>query len=320
MFVAGRTFSPLNSRFPATCVVENCTPPEIKRDFPGRDGYDPQFLGSKLPLPQLSPNARQQVAPLLEDPTKSELKYTHFSVVMSKMRRLPYFTAVNIDGSQLRSVPRNDRWGFDDRIAREHQLGHEAYRHSHFDRGHMVRRLDPVWGPDAEQANDDTFVFTNAALQHRDLNRKEWVALEEHLLSHARTTDGKMTVMTGPVLAESDPGFDNDGRLSPATQIPRQFWKVAIWNNPVEGLKGTAFVLSQSDLLGSGDRQSGDLDPGRFEVYQVPIGELEAMTQIRFTGVSPVGETTTETKKLGNVGEVELGTCQLASPIVRNRV
>ena len=147
-------------------------------DFPNRDGYEPGFLGRSLPLPGMSSALQQDVAPLLSDPSRGELKYTHFSVVMSKMRRLPILTAVNIDGAQLKSVPRNDRWVTDNRIAREHQLGNEAYKSNDIDRGHMVRRLDPVWGEEAVQANADTFVYTNSALQHKDLNRREWVALE----------------------------------------------------------------------------------------------------------------------------------------------
>lgn len=266
-----------------TAPIVSDEPPAPLAPYPNRDGYDPGFLGPELPLPHLAPAEHSQVAPLLDDPTKSELKYTHFSLVMNKMRRLPFFTAVNIDGSQLKSVPRQDRWVTDDRISREHQLGNEAYKNNDLDRGHMVRRLDPVWGKDAAQANADTFVYTNSALQHKDLNRREWVALEEHILKHARTTDDKMSVFTGPVFRDDDPIFDNDGRVSPPTQIPQQFWKMAVWNNPTKGLQGTAFVLSQEELIDPESYRDGNFDPGRFAVYQVPIPELEKMTQMQFS-------------------------------------
>ena len=248
-------------------------------DFPNRDGYDVDFLGPDLALPKLSPELEKQAAPLLSDPSETELKYTHFSVIMHKMRRLPILTAVNINGAELRSVPRNDRWVTDDRMSRDYQLGNEAYTNNDLDRGHMVRRLDPVWGEKAEQANSDTFVYTNCALQHKDLNRKEWVALEEHILNNARTTDKKMTVLTGPVFSSKDPIFDNGGRVSPPTHIPQQFWKVAVWNNGENALEGTAFVLSQAELIDTEDYRDGKFDPGRFDVYQVPMEQLEKMTQ-----------------------------------------
>ena len=114
----------------------------------------------------------------------------------------------------------------------------------------MVRRLDPVWGDKADQANRDTFVYTNAALQHKDLNQREWLALEDHILEHANTTDSKLTVFTGPVFKDDDPEFDNNGRVDPPTQIPLKFWKLAVWNEPGEGLKGAAFVMSQEDYRG----------------------------------------------------------------------
>lgn len=296
----------------ARSLVDAPSPVERGRDFPHRDGYDRGFLGSELPLPKLSPEQQKQVAPLLSDPTQSELKYTHFSIVMSKMRRLPFLTAVNIDGANLKSVARKDSWVLDNRIAHEHQLGQAAYVNNDLDKGHMVRRLDPVWGDNAVQANADTFAYTNAALQHKDLNRKEWVALEDHILTHARTTDQKMTVFTGPVLSSDDPVFDNGDRLSPPAQIPQQFWKVAVWNNPTEGLQGTAFVLSQEELIDSADHRDGRFDPGRFEMYQVPISELQQMTGIDF---GPIADAEKHSRKLKTAQDVCLGKAALDTPI-----
>lgn len=252
----------------------------------------------------MSPELAKKAASLVANPTESELKYTHFSVVMHKMRRLPIFTAVNIDGEKLRSVPRNDDWDTDERIAREHQLGNEAYKHNDLDRGHMVRRLDPVWGQKAEQANADTFVYTNAALQHKDLNRREWVALEEHILDHARAEDKKLTILTGPVFSDKDPVFDNNGRVSPPTQIPQQFWKVAVWSNERKELEGTAFLLSQAELVDSEDFRDGKFDPGRFDLYQVPIERLEGLTSLEF---GPVDDVAPGGKMLVTASDMDLG-------------
>lgn len=285
---------------------------ERGEDFPHRDGYEPGFLGLELSLPKLSPEQQKQAAPLLSDPSQTELKYTHFSIVMSRMRRLPFLTAVNIDGANLKSVARKDRWVLDNRLAKYHQLGGEAYSGNDLDRGHMVRRLDPVWGENAVQADADTFAYTNAALQHKDLNRKEWAALEEHILTHARTTEQKMSVFTGPVFNPDDPVFDNGGKVHPSTQIPQQFWKVAVWNNPTEGLQGAGFVLSQEELIDRADHRDGKFDPGRFEVYQVPIRELEEMTGIDF---GPVADTTRRGRKLKTAEDVELGMAALETPI-----
>jgi len=66
-----------------------------------------------------------------------------------------------------------------------------------------TRRLDPVWGSDAvaKQADADTFCFTNACPQHKDLNQKEWLKLEDYVLDNSDAHDLKVCVLTGPVFA-----------------------------------------------------------------------------------------------------------------------
>jgi len=107
-------------------------------------GYDPGFLAQSIELPTLAAERQADVAPLL-DGSGHELKYTHFSVMMSRSRQLALFTAVNIDGQQLVAVKRSkDASYFDPRIERDYQMGPEVYKHPKLDRGHLVRRLDPV--------------------------------------------------------------------------------------------------------------------------------------------------------------------------------
>lgn len=64
-------------------------------------------------------------------------------------------TAVNIDGAALVDVPRGDEWRLDDRIPADWQAGPDVYARNDLDRGHLVRRRDPVWGDRAAQANSD---------------------------------------------------------------------------------------------------------------------------------------------------------------------
>jgi endonuclease G len=129
-------------------------------------------------------------------------------------------------------------------------------------------------------------------MQHEALNQKEWLALEDHVLGSAKALGQKMTVLTGPIFHDDDPKFDNKGAVKPPTQIPMQFYKVVVWNDKKDGLKAAAFVLSQEDLVNR-DRSlfKGEFNPGRFDVYQVPLQELEDMTQMKF---GPLGNVTNE--------------------------
>lgn len=256
--------------------------------FPNREGYRTDFLGIDYPMPELGDSIKDKASHLIGKPDEIELKYNHFSIVQNKERKQCFFTACNIDGTQSKNVKRSGSWVIDGRIPREDQLGDEAYADNDLDRGHMVRRLDPAWGSSAALSSSDTFVYTNAAMQHGNLNQKSWLDLENHVLGSARGQ--KMTVLTGPVFSETDRTFTNHGRINPPTQIPEKFWKVVVWRDDKSNqLKGAAFVLSQSDIL---DRDSGlfkgGFNPGQFGIYQVPISQLEDMTDLHFAPVDDI--------------------------------
>lgn len=262
---------------------------ELTSSFPGRNGYDVNFLGKPLPLPKIGAAWAGQVAELIGKPGESELKYGNFSIVMNGERRQPFFTAVNIDGAKMEEFPRDGDWTIDSRIRRDQQLGNEAYRNNNIDKGHQVRRKDPGWGENAHRNVNDTFAYTNASLQHSQLNQKEWLELENHVLDQLEAKDMKATVLTGPVMRDSDPLWNNHGKLKKPTPMPQDFWKMVVWNDPEEGLKGSAFVLSQKDIL-NGDSSIFQSQPtfesDRFSVYQVPIKDLESMTQLTFGDIS----------------------------------
>lgn len=125
-------------------------------------GYDPGFLRTgAVPVP-----SREGLV---------VLDYVHFSVHQDTDRRLAAITAVNVDGSALRTVGRSDNWRFDDRLPREHQSGEDLYGRNDLDRGHLVRRRDPVWGADeiARRANSDTFHYPVAAPQAGYFNQSQ---------------------------------------------------------------------------------------------------------------------------------------------------
>ena len=231
-------------------------------------GFDSQFLGLDAKMPSV---------PEAETGASVVLDYEHFTVVLDTARRFASVTGVNIDGARLMQVPRDDRWVFDDRISADLQAGPKIYASNDLDRGHLVRRNDPVWGsPEAAaRANTDTFVFTNAAPQASGFNqsRELWVGLEDHVLEHARVHDLKLSVFTGPVLADDDPPYRG-------IRIPLKFWKIAAWNTG-DSLATTGFVVDQSPLIDTDTlpRAPGAVPPlGPFRTFQVPIREIVALT------------------------------------------
>lgn len=265
-------------------IVPGATVGEERRpatpDVSKRKGYNPSFLGEdfSVPLPVI-PDATM-IAPV-DDEEHGELRYTHFSIVMHKERRLPFFTACNIDGRYLFNFPRGrDRWYLDKRLVdhTNHQISEALYARNPLDRGHLVRRLDPAWGAtraEAKEAEMDTFFFTNCSPQHSQLNQRTWLSLEDYVLSNVVTHELKVSVFTGPVMLETD-------RTYRGVQIPEEFWKVVVITNSFTGkLSATAYLLSQAEQL-------NDLEFvfGEFRTYQVAVSEIERKTGLIFGDLS----------------------------------
>lgn len=247
-------------------------------------GFDPAFLGVDAPMPALP--GTETVA----------LPYTHFTTLHRPDRRLAAATAVAIDGATLKTVEREDDWRLDDRLPADQQAGEEIYADNDLDRGHLVRRNDPVWGEqaEAERANADTFHFTNAAPQAADFNQDHelWAGLEDYLLDNAGDNDRKLVVFTGPVLDPADPPYR--GLL-----VPLRFWKIAAFVDG-GGLATTAYLLDQSPQLGDPEpstRDAADPPPlGPFRTFQVPVAQVGALTGLELGPLPaadrlPVGDT-----------------------------
>uniref|UniRef100_UPI003F4FC815 DNA/RNA non-specific endonuclease n=1 Tax=Bacillus pumilus TaxID=1408 RepID=UPI003F4FC815 len=246
---------------------------DIER-FESMSGYDPQFLGERYTIahPTLRADLKSDVSEL-NGGGGNILNYTHFSIIMSKSRRLAFYTVVNIDGMQLKEVGRDDNWRYDPRIDRKYQVGDELYKNNPLDRGHLVRRRDPIWGSDAATANEDTFHFTNCSPQHERLNQNPelWRGLEDYILNHAKNSAVKATVFTGPVFREND-------ILYRGVKIPEEFWKVAVMVKDDGELSATAYLMSQKQLIS----QLEAAGFGAFRTFQVKVSMIEALTGLNF--------------------------------------
>ncbi|WP_104131169.1 DNA/RNA non-specific endonuclease [Cryobacterium sp. M91] len=247
-------------------------------------GYNAEFLQIPLPLP-----------PPLSGTLIRELLYTHFTVLLDPARRLAIATGVNIDGDQLATVDRGDDWHLDSRIPLYEQAGEGVYARNDLDRGHLVRRQDPVWGDEAtaRRANYDTFAYTNAAPQVAAFNQSKqlWLGLEDHVLTYARTNGNRISVFTAPVLSAQDPTYRG-------VKIPQAFWKIAAWTTTTEDstvLHAAGFVLDQSPQLENIDldtvRAPARIDStppplGPYRTYQVHIVDIVDLTGLNLAALS----------------------------------
>ena len=190
-------------------------------DYRDRKGYAPAFLGEgfEVPLPVLTRNQEDVLTFAFDGKSGTVLDYHHFSVVMSKGRRMCRFSACNIDGDQSKRTSRAG-WQFDPRIPNSAQIMKECYgAEPKFSRGHMTRREDPAWGSDANLGNRDSMHVTNTVPQIQPFNGGIWLDLEDYALQSARKDKMQISVFTGPFLEDSDP-------IRFGVKVPVIFWKV----------------------------------------------------------------------------------------------
>lgn len=235
-------------------------------------GYRESFLGREARVPMPLPTDLSDMAVISGG--GHVLKYHHFSVVMSRARRLAYVTAVNVDGSKLVDMRRRQsRWRLDPRLPGDLQIDNRCYKHNDLDRGHLVRRLTPVWGDDAEarRAEEDTFHYTNCAPQHKDLNQRSWLDLEDYILERVDWSNIRASVFTGPVFRPDDMAYRGE------YQIPAEYWKVAAALDDAGRLTAAGYLQTQKRLISNMEAAFGD-----YKTYRVPVSLLAELTDLDF--------------------------------------
>lgn len=271
---------------PASATTPDPEPDEFitegrAEDYAGRKGYDADFLGEDfaVPLPKVVGDKRKNDVLTFETDggTDHVLRYQHFSVVMSRSRRLCLFSAVNINGARSKKATRT-AWRFDPRIPKEAQIMQECYGSPpKYSRGHMTRREDPVWGREQEalEGNADSMHVTNTTPQMQSFNAPVWLALEDYALAHAREDKMRISVFTGPVFRPND-------KVQYGVKIPEQFWKVIVFIHDETGeLSATGYMMSQEEHM-----PDVEFVFGEFGTAQVSIASIEKKTGLSFGRLS----------------------------------
>lgn len=213
-----------------------------------REGYSADFLRKKLTLPTVNKELEDKIA-INQSPGKNGelfLDYTHFSILFNKDKKLPFYTAVNIEGksneiARVHDERGNNPWYTDNRLeinGNNFQYTNSDYTNSGFQRGHMVRFYDPAWGLTADEikiAMGDTFHFTNCCPQIGNFNAGVWNDLEDYYMARSIFQDNKISVFTGPIF--------NKAKTINDLLIPLNFWKIIVYNNGDE-IEAIGFLIS----------------------------------------------------------------------------
>ncbi len=249
--------------------------------------YNPDFIGDGItvPLPVFSPKIAGAVvrnSALLRDDVYAD--YIHYSIVMNQQTKQLIYAASNINQNKFIQVDSklSKDWGIDNRVGIENQLDNDDYFKNVWDKGHMVQRSNSNWGDsfaEVKMANDDTYWYTNAAFQHQNFNRDEWLALENHMGKEWIYDDnGMLCLFTGPVHLDFDRYYTRD--FNNPIRIPSGFFKVIFYKSKTDQkLASKAFVMYQDEAAQKDQRGSRNMD---FTTYQVPLTEITRLTGLVF--------------------------------------
>jgi endonuclease G len=255
----------------------------VAEDYRDRKGYQADFLGDgklAVGLPAVQRGADDILDFQFNGETETELRYEHYSVMMSRSRRMCFFSAVNIDGN-LSKKSKRVGWKWDPRIPKAQQIMNECYGSPpKFSRGHMTRREDPGWGNAAtsKRGNEDSMHVTNTTPQMQAFNAPIWLALEDYALGHAKEDAMKISVFTGPYFADPDPEMYG-------VWIPLAFWKIIAFIHDETGkLCATGYEMNQEATLQPEEEfVFGAFTSPQLQVAtQVSIRSIEARSGISF--------------------------------------
>ncbi|SFI12088.1 DNA/RNA non-specific endonuclease [Halpernia frigidisoli] len=269
-------------------------------------GFIENFIDDKITVSSANILNKDQkkILPKVEGNKNGILNYTNLSVHYNSNRKIPFFSAYNINGADKKDkISRANSFHHDPRIPKEVQLSEDFYSFKYkdsktgkfriiFEIGHVAAHNEMTWGNDAQIMAYRTFHFPNSFPQAEILNSGLWRSLENYIINETSEIDKnkKISVFTGPFILDSDPVYKNVENF----QIPILFFKVVVFSTE-KGIYSTAFVMSHEkkikelgiieskEILKRAETVTEFSDFKYKKVFQVDIDFLQKQSGLNFT-------------------------------------
>lgn len=251
-----------------------------------QQGYNELFLGSNSRIEMPKPDLHL-MSEIYQDESLRDgyiVDYDNYSVILNgeEDKRSAACVALMIDQKRFKKTRRKDNWRTDPRIPDSYQLDNAYYRSNPWDRGHLARRTTAAWGDSvaiAQARSNGTFVYTNAALQHSNLNQDEWLSLEDMVKDYGQT-QGRIISFNGCIYGKYDRSIKPNRRK--VARIPCGFYKVIAYLDKATGtLCCRAFVFYQ-DSESLRDKRGSRRSTYDNMTYQVSLMEVTELTGLQF--------------------------------------
>lgn len=146
----------------------------------------------------------------------------NYSVEYDVQYRHPIWVCYSADEYTCqRKTGRSDAWGWDPFVPSQYEVAQSDFRG--YNRGHMVASADRLF---SEEANIQTFYYTNMSPQRGAHNTGVWLQLEQLVQSWARNSRlrDQLYVVKGGTLREGETIDVTSGGIT----VPRYYWMAVL--------------------------------------------------------------------------------------------
>ena len=197
-------------------------------------------------------------------------KVTSFSMEYDKSKKHSRWIAFRFDNqTRLQEATRSDEFIPDPSLDMEYQRTQVDFGKKGYDRGHLCASADRLY---QQEANDQTFYYTNMSPQRNNFNTGVWLALEGQVQSWGRscTASDTLYVVKGGTIDKEEQVKEYIGgdRSKP---VPKYYYMALLFKKG-DSFKAIAFWMEHSDTPKS----------TKLVDYALSIDELEEKTGIDF--------------------------------------
>ena len=200
-------------------------------------------------------------------------KVTSFSMEYDKSKKHSRWIAFRFDNqTKQQNVSRSDEpFDADPAIGSQYQRVQADFGKQGYDRGHLCASADRLY---QQEANDQTFYYTNMSPQRNNFNTGVWLALEGQVQSWGRscTASDTLYVVKGGTIDKEEQVKEYIGgdRSKP---VPKYYYMALLFKKG-DSFKAIAFWMEHTDSKPSKTIKLVD--------YALSIDELEEKTGIDF--------------------------------------
>ena len=199
-------------------------------------------------------------------------KVTSFSMEYDKSKKHSRWVAFRFDNqTRLQGATRGDNFIPDPSLDTEYQRTQVDFGKKGYDRGHLCASADRLY---RQEANDQTFYYTNMSPQRNNFNTGVWLALEGQVQSWGRscTASDTLYVVKGGTIDKEEQVKEYIGgdRSKP---VPKYYYMALLFKKG-DSFKAIAFWMEHTDSKPSKTIKLVD--------YALSIDELEEKTGIDF--------------------------------------